>query len=178
MRTLDFLFELGQLKRVKRSGWWVAKVPNPESVAEHSFRAAVIAFVIAEGEGKGNAGDYAVAALLHDSCETRLGDRHKISQRYLRKGNSEKKARKDQLEALPKQLRASISGLPDDDIVRDADLLECAVQAKEYFDCGYRDAKDWIQRAGRGLKTKTAKRLFSELKRADSGKWWRGLKAD
>ena len=175
MRTLDFIFELGQLKREKRSGWWIAKVPAPESVAEHSFRAAVIAFVIAEGEGRGNPSDYAVAALLHDSCETRLGDRHKISQKYLKKGNSEKKARKDQLERLPKQLRAAISELPNDEIVRDADLLECAVQAKEYFDCGYRDAKGWVERAGRGLKTKTAKRLFAELKHADSGKWWRAL---
>ncbi|MFH0834966.1 MAG: HD domain-containing protein [Candidatus Micrarchaeota archaeon] len=175
MRTLDFLFELGQLKREKRSGWWIAKVPAPESVAEHSFRAAVIAFVIAEGEEKKNAGDYAAAALLHDSCETRLGDRHKISQRYLKKGNSEKKARCEQLARLPARLRRAISALPDDEIVRDADLLECAVQAKEYFDCGYRDARGWMERAGRGLKTKTAKRLFGELKRADSGKWWRAL---
>ena len=173
MRTLDFLFELGQLKREKRSGWWVAKVPNPESVAEHSFRAAIIAFVIAEGEGKKNASEYAAAALLHDSCEARLGDRHKISQRYLKKGDSEKNVRKDQLKGLPKQLRGAITALPDGAILRDADLLECAVQAKEYADCGFRDAKEWMARAGRGLKTKTAKRLFAELKRADSGKWWR-----
>ena len=175
MRTLDFLFELGQLKREKRSGWWIAKVRNPESVAEHVFRAAVIAFVIAEGEVKGNAGDYAAAALLHDSCETRLGDRHKISQRYLRKGNSEKKARREQLARLPAGLRRAIRALPDDEIVRDADLFECALQAKEYLDCGYRDAKGWMERAGHGLKTGTAKRLFVKLKRADSGKWWRAL---
>ena len=170
------LFELGMLKRTKRSGWWVAKVGDPESVAEHSFRAAIIAFIIAEGEGRSNAGDYAAAALLHDSCETRLGDRHKISQRYLKKGGSEERARREQLKKLPKNLRDAINALPDDEIVRDADLLECAVQAKEYSDCGYRDAKDWMERAGRRLRTKTAKRLFAELERADSGRWWRGLK--
>ncbi|VVB67259.1 HD domain protein [Candidatus Norongarragalina meridionalis] len=176
MAELDFVFELGQLKREKRSGWWIAKVPNPESVAEHSFRAAVIAYIIAEGEGKTNASDYSLAALLHDSCETRLGDRHKISQKYLKKGGSEKKARSEQLALLPARLRRAILSLPDDAIVRDADLLECAVQAKEYLDCGYRDAKGWMKRAGMGLKTKTAKRLYAELKRTDSGKWWHGLK--
>ena len=29
-----YLFELGQLKRVRRSGWWVAGVDQPESVAD------------------------------------------------------------------------------------------------------------------------------------------------
>jgi hypothetical protein len=35
-----YLYEAGQLKRVKRSGWWIAGVKDPESVAEHSFRTA------------------------------------------------------------------------------------------------------------------------------------------
>jgi putative hydrolases of HD superfamily len=31
-----YLYEIGQLKRVKRSGWWMAEIVDPESVAEHS----------------------------------------------------------------------------------------------------------------------------------------------
>ena len=39
-----FGYEVGQLKLVKRTGWWVAGVRDPESVAEHSYRVAVIAY--------------------------------------------------------------------------------------------------------------------------------------
>src|ERR1017187_2458492 len=49
--TTGFLYEIGLLKRYKRTGWSLAGVPAPESVADHSFRASVIASVIAAMEG-------------------------------------------------------------------------------------------------------------------------------
>ncbi|GGP44124.1 hypothetical protein GCM10010214_16250 [Streptomyces abikoensis] len=36
--TAGFLLEMGMLKRAKRSGWWIAGVKDPETIAEHSFR--------------------------------------------------------------------------------------------------------------------------------------------
>ncbi|GAA2641235.1 HD domain-containing protein [Paractinoplanes durhamensis] len=33
-----FGYELGLLKRVRRTGWWHAGVRDPESVAEHTMR--------------------------------------------------------------------------------------------------------------------------------------------
>jgi putative hydrolases of HD superfamily len=47
----NFLFETGTLKNHKRTGWWIAGVKDPESVAEHSWRAALLASIIAELEG-------------------------------------------------------------------------------------------------------------------------------
>ncbi|CAM5298637.1 HD domain-containing protein [Streptomyces californicus] len=32
-----FLLEMGMLKRAKRSGWWIAGVKDPETIAEHSL---------------------------------------------------------------------------------------------------------------------------------------------
>ena len=46
-----FLYEIGQLKRYPRTGWLTAGVPSPESVADHSYRASVIAAVIAAMRG-------------------------------------------------------------------------------------------------------------------------------
>ncbi|OPC83677.1 HAD family hydrolase [Embleya scabrispora] len=69
----NFLFEAGTLKNHKRTGWWIAGVKDPESVAEHSWRAALLASIIAEMEGA----DPARAALLsvwHDTGESRTGD--------------------------------------------------------------------------------------------------------
>lgn len=41
------LHEAGQLKRTPRAGWLLAGVPTPDSVAEHSYRVGIIAYVIA-----------------------------------------------------------------------------------------------------------------------------------
>ena len=37
-----FLFEAGTLKHARRTGWWMAGVRDPESVAEHSWRASLL----------------------------------------------------------------------------------------------------------------------------------------
>ena len=41
-----YVFEAGMLKRVARSGWWAENVKHPESVADHSFRTALVAFIL------------------------------------------------------------------------------------------------------------------------------------
>ncbi len=43
-----FLYEAGTLKQTRRTGWWMAGVRDPESVAEHSWRTALIATIIAK----------------------------------------------------------------------------------------------------------------------------------
>lgn len=47
----NFLFEAGTLKQAKRTGWWMAGVRDPESIADHSWRTTLIASVIAQLEG-------------------------------------------------------------------------------------------------------------------------------
>jgi hypothetical protein len=61
-----FLYEAGTLKNTARTGWWMAGVKQPESVAEHSWRTSLIALVIAKLEGA----DPARAAFLN--CRGRL----------------------------------------------------------------------------------------------------------
>lgn len=46
-----FLYEAGTLKQTRRTGWWMAGVRDPESVAERSWRTALIATIIAKLEG-------------------------------------------------------------------------------------------------------------------------------
>jgi transcriptional regulator with XRE-family HTH domain len=68
-----FLIEAGHLKRTPRAGWPIAGVRDPESVAEHSYRTAVIAYVLAVMEGA-NADRAAALAVFHDVPETRSTD--------------------------------------------------------------------------------------------------------
>ena len=46
----NYLFEMGLLKRAKRTGWWIAGIKDPETIAEHSFRTAIIGAMLATQE--------------------------------------------------------------------------------------------------------------------------------
>jgi putative hydrolase of HD superfamily len=43
-------YELGLLKRIRRTGWWHVGVRDPESVAEHTMRVAQMAGLLAAEE--------------------------------------------------------------------------------------------------------------------------------
>ncbi len=58
---------------------------------------------------------------------------------------------------------------------RDADILECLIQAKEYLDNGYPVAKTFFKRAPSFLKTRTAKSLWQKALRWDSHAWWQNV---
>ena len=91
-----FLFEVGHLKRVARSGWWVAGVRDPESVAEHSFRCAWIGYLLAQRDGAADAGRVTLMCLANDLHEARVNDQHKIAQAYVDYPAAETKAFLDQ----------------------------------------------------------------------------------
>jgi len=179
-----FFFELGKLKMVKRSGWWSAGVKDPETVAEHSYRTTIIARILAELENA-DVDKVTTMILIHDIPETRINDIPKLGARYIDKDKVEKTAFKEQLERLPKKIADEFLSLYQEMqerktkeaiIAKDADLLECAMQAKKYLDIGYRDTLDWIHNAEKGLKTKSAKEIIKIVKNMDSNEWWHGLK--
>ena len=180
-----FLYEMGQLKRVKRSGWWIAGVKDPESVAEHTFRTAVIAYLLARLEGV-DTGKTVLMALFHDMPETRTNDAHRIVRRYAKWDEVDRKAVDEQSKRLPNEMATQMATLfeefekeasPEAKVVRDADLLECIVQAREYQALGYRDVVDWIFNAQRVLRTDSAKRIAAECIKTEPKEWWQGLKA-
>lgn len=47
-KIITFIFELVQLRRIKHEGWRLVGIDNPESVAEHSLRAAQIGYILAK----------------------------------------------------------------------------------------------------------------------------------
>jgi putative hydrolase of HD superfamily len=176
----NFLFEAGTLKNHKRTGWWIAGVKDPESVAEHSWRAALLASIIAELEGA----DPAKAALLsvwHDTGETRTGDLAHISQKYVGKGDAEVIAA-DQAQGMPAGLGALMRSIvgeyearetPEAICAGDADKLECLVQALEYRDQGHVNVDRWIVNSRKRIRTESAKRLAEELLKTGSLQWLR-----
>jgi putative hydrolase of HD superfamily len=161
-----FGYELGLLKRIRRSGWWHAGVRDPESVAEHSMRVAQLAAMIAAEEGA----DPVRAAFLglwHDSQETRTGDLPHTATAYLAKP-APRQITADQTDRLPDRSRDMIRGAvdeyesrltPEARCAKDADKLEMLLQAVEYRDAGVCRVDGWIDSAREDLTTDTARRI-------------------
>ena len=78
----NFLYEMGLLKRSKRTGWLIAGVDNPESIAEHTFRTAIIGYLLARMEGA-DAHKTATLCLFHDTQESRIGDVPSVGKAYV-----------------------------------------------------------------------------------------------
>ena len=180
---LNFFAEVGVLKRIKRSGWWMVGVPRQESVADHSFRCAAIGYVLAKMEG---ADPYKVLmmSLFNDLHEARINDMHKVAHRYLNVREAEKKAFSEQIEPLDTELKEELKSIreehdeqktPESLVARDADILECLLQAKEYADVGFKTAEKFYKTGPSHLKTKSALKLWKNAKNWDSVNWWDGL---
>ena len=167
MDMIDFLYQLGSLKDVDRSGWKTVGI-QPESVSEHSYRTALIAYILAKEEGIKDLESVLLTALLHDLHEARTTDLHLVAKRYTKL--DEKSARKDTLKSFPEFLKL-FENKEILKIVEDADKVECILQAKEYQDLGNPYVKDWIKNAYAALKTESAKSLCKKAIERDSFAW-------
>jgi putative hydrolase of HD superfamily len=177
---VEFILEAGALKRVPRSGWSVLGIGNPESVADHSFRCAVIGYVIAHMEG---VSPYRVLlmTLFNDIHEARITDLHKMAQRYVEAEAAEDASFEDQIDPLPAGIKEEMTDIRADYrrqdsaesiAARDCDILECLIQAKEYFEHGHKGAALFMTKAPRHLKTESAKSLWTLAESMDVNEWW------
>ncbi|MFA5135583.1 MAG: HD domain-containing protein [Patescibacteria group bacterium] len=178
---LNFIFELGQLKKVEHEGWRLAGVHHPETVTDHSLRTAQIAYVLATLEGYGEPDTVCTMAVFHDIAECRTGDVHNVARHYI--SRDEERAVRDQLErlgSLGKKIfslwkEAEEQKTPAGIIAKDADWVEQAVTAKEYLEQGISLADEWITNVTEHVRTKSAKELVSGLRRSNSTDWCKGL---
>jgi putative hydrolase of HD superfamily len=161
-----FGYELGLLKRIRRSGWWHVGVDDPESVAEHTMRAAQLAALIAAEEGA-DPERAAFLALWHDSQETRTGDLPHTATPYLTKPDP-RQITADQTQRLPERSQEVVRAAVDEYETRqsmearcakDADKLEMLLQAVEYRDAGVARTGGWIDSARKDLYTETSRRI-------------------
>jgi len=142
----DFFHAVERLKLEKRKGWVMRKVKLPESVADHSFRLALMAMVFADEEGL-DAGRAVKLALVHDLPEAVCGDAvampgdEERPERRREKFEREQKALEQLLERLGGRAALEIRTLwgefeerktGEAILVYELDRLEAIFQAKEY----------------------------------------------
>ncbi len=176
----NYLYEMGLLKRSKRTGWWIAGIDNPESIAEHTFRTAIVGCLLALMEGA-DPGRTVLLCVLHDTQETRIGDVPSVGKRYVKTaGNAEVTA--DQVAGFPPHIAQTLRRLVGeyDDretlearLARDADKLECLLQAREYQAQGYDDVPPWIESSAAALQSTSARKLAQTCQEVPPREWWR-----
>ncbi|QLJ00272.1 HD domain-containing protein [Streptomyces sp. NEAU-sy36] len=177
----NFLFEAGTLKHTARTGWWMAGVRQPETVAEHSWRTSLIASIIARMEGA----DPARAALLavwHDTGETRTGDVNHLGKKYTDGEADPRDIAGDQVAGMPAAVADAVKEIigtyeardtPEAVCARDADKLECMIQGIEYRDQGYANAQRWIDNSRGRITTKSGQALADAVLATGSLDWLR-----
>ncbi|MFD9100278.1 HD family hydrolase [Streptomyces virginiae] len=164
--TAAFLFEMGVMKQAKRTGWWFTGNNNPESIAEHSFRVGIIGAVLAMMEDVDPA-RVALMCLFHDTQETRIGDIPHVGRRYI-EATPNVDVTADQVKRAHPAVRVGVQQVveeyeandsPEAVVAKDADKLECLVQAVEYRAQGNTLVQDWIDTSLANLKTASAREL-------------------
>ena len=140
---LDFAKIVGKLKLIKRSGWLYRKIPNPESLADHSFRAALLGMVLSDYQ-KLDTEKIMRMLLIHDIEEAIIGDimavtKEKIDKELLRE--KQNKALKEIFSHLPENLKNKYISLweemeegetKESKFCKDIDKLEMMIQVAEY----------------------------------------------
>ena len=176
--TTGFLYEIGLLKRYKRTGWSQVGVPQPESIADHSFRVSVIASVVAAMEGA-DPQRAAFLALWHDSQETRTTDLPHLTKNYVSAASNEQVTRDQVIGLPPSAAGMNLAAVAEYEAAetqearcaRDADKLDCLLQAREYQEQGYSNVQPWIDSSLAALTTASAKQLAHEAMAQNSLDW-------
>lgn len=172
----NFLFEVGMLKRTPRTGFQFLG-SGAESVAEHSFRTAIIGFTLARLDGQADVGRVVQMCLFHDVPEARVGDQNYVNKKYVKV--DEERAVEDLARTLPfgddyRELLQDFSAKtsPESLLSHDADQLEMILALKEYKDLGNRYADEWYPFVVKRLKTEAARELADKIWTTDSSLWW------
>lgn len=174
-RLADFLFEVGMLRKSPRTGYQFLG-SGAENVAEHSFRTAVLGYVLA-GMAGADQSKTVLLCLFHDLHEARTGDFNYVSRRY---------NQSDRVQALKDCLKGTgmttaLLGLwteleavesPEAQLAQDADQLDLILNLKEELDLGNAYAGKWLDCSLQRLRTEEGKKLAQAIRETDHTDWW------
>jgi len=145
---LNLFLKIGLLKKVQRTGWVLKGVKDVESVAEHTWRVAMPALILAP-QLKLDQHKLVKMALIHDLGEIDIGDMKWESGKKII--GSQKKKHQDEHKAIKKIFTDNPSfrkyvqlweefnqqETKEAKILKQIDKLETAIQALEYQKEGY-----------------------------------------
>ena len=181
-RAIQFLFEAGMLKKTPRTGYQFLG-SGGESVADHSFRTAVIGYMLGCLETPPDRNKVVLMCLFHDLPEARTGDHNYVNKRYVQA--DEESALRDQVrdlfcgDEILSLIREYNEGKSAEAVLsRDADQLDLILELKEQLDAGNTNAREWLAYAVQRLQTEAAQKMAHEILTTHSSDWWFDKKTD
>jgi len=164
------------LKRSPRTGYQFLGTGG-ESVADHSFRTAVIGYVLASMEPDADRSKLILMCLFHDFPEARTGDHNYVNKKYVTV--DEEKATRDQVhgltfgnEIIDLSREFDVSDTFEAKLAKDADQLDLILELKEQLDLGNLHAKEWLSFAVKRLLTESGRKVAQEILASERDSWW------
>lgn len=181
---VKFIQVCGQLKQEKRTGWVRRGVNGPESVADHSYRMAMMAFAMAPEAGVD--ANYCVnMGLVHDLAEAIVGDLVIEGEDHNRDPiTKEEKAAKEEaaMESICKLIgmegdkalklwrEYEAQETKEARFMKDLDKLEMLCQAREYEEMQGEELTDFYKSTEGKIKSPICAAVDKEI-RAQKAKW-------
>lgn len=174
-RLADFLFEAGMLRNTPRTGYQFLG-SGKENVAEHSFRTALVGYVLAHMAGA-DAEHTAMLCLIHDFHEARTGDFNYVNSMY--NTSKQRLAMRHALKGtgLTRPLLAlwdeqDKKESPEALLAKDADQIDLILNLVEQRDLGNPYAEQWLEAALQRLATDAGQELAGRIVQSDHTDWW------
>jgi putative hydrolase of HD superfamily len=177
-KFLDFICKIYKLKDLKRTGWVIAKVKKPESIAAHSFGVSLLALIFAR-RMELNIEKCLKMALIHDINEIYTKDialwpEDRGTDKEIVKEKIEEKAMRKVLSLLPNSIKKDWEKIwkelkprktREAKLIRDLDKLDMVIQALIYKKRTRRSLSDWIRDADNLIKLPEVRKVFEIVKK-------------
>lgn len=179
---VNLFHEIGMLAHIPRSGFAFLGTGS-QSVAEHSFRVALIAQGLARASSVSvDLYKLLMICLLHDLPEARIGDLNYFQKRYVKP---------DLNKALSDIRNGPMGGeivswideyeqgaTLEAQLAHDADQLELLLVLKQEQEKGNHRAYEWFQVGMKRIKTAIGKQMAESIATTSSDDWWMGNRQD
>ena len=172
---IKVLRKAGELKKLKRTGWILKGIRNPEHVSDHTWRVTLMASILADNTI--NREKLHDMAIVHDLGEIIVGDvKWEKGKRVLMperpKRKKEETAIAEIFKGHPKQ-KYYVSLLeefteqktPEARFLMQIDKLERTLQALEYEESDNKNLNEFFESAEKFLEGKELEPIFRELQR-------------
>ena len=175
-KIADLLFQAKLLKDIPRSGFQFLGAGD-ESVAEHTYSTAFIAFVLAHIVPDIDGCRLISMCLVHDLTESCIGDLNSVHKDYVC-ADADKAIREtveglpfgENLEDLIREFEANQT--LEAKLARDADQLALIMDLKALADLGYKPPEKWLPPIVDRLQTDTARSLADDILKTPYDNWW------
>jgi putative hydrolase of HD superfamily len=174
---VHLLNEISMLSQTPRSGFAFLGT-GKQSVAEHSYSMALLAFFLADlSEEPIDKYKLVMMCLFHDLPEARTGDLNYVNKIYANACSGKAVEHMEEDSNSGKTISPYIHEFeegktPESLLAHDADQLELMLVLKKELDTGNPRAKEWLEVVLSRLKTDVGKKLAKEIESTPFDGWW------